>query len=123
MSEHRSMRPHERLKTWQVAMDLVTEVYRLTKGFPDDERFGLTLQLRRASVSIPSNIAEGCARKSPKEKRQFLFVARGSLSELETQLHISRNLEYLSTDQHYSALERCGYLAALINGMLRKEVC
>jgi four helix bundle protein len=79
---------------WQKAMDLVTEIYRLTKTLPKDEIFGLTSQLRRAAVSIPSNIAEGQGRISKGEFRVFLGNARGSLSELETQIMIAKNLEY-----------------------------
>jgi len=75
-------------------MELVTRVYSLTNAFPADERFGLTSQVRRASVSVPSNIAEGAARGSRKEFIHFLTIARGSLSELDTQLRIARNLGF-----------------------------
>ena len=85
---------HRELRVWQEAMDLVSEVYRLTKLFPKEELFGLSAQLRRAAVSVPSNIAEGAARLSRKEFRQYLSVARGSLAEIETQLLIAENLGY-----------------------------
>ncbi len=77
-------------------MDLVTEVYLATSSFPDDEKFGLTAQIRRAAVSVPSNIAEGRARESNKEFIRFLLMARGSLAAVETQLHISANLGYMT---------------------------
>ena len=90
------MRPHHDLRVWQEAMALVTKVYALTGDFPADERFGLTSQIRRASVSVPSNIAEGAARGGRKEFVHFLTVARGSLSELDTQLRIAVNLKFLA---------------------------
>ena len=77
-------------------MSFVTDVYRLTEDFPASEKYGLTNQLRRAAVSIPSNIAEGAARNSKKEFAQFLYVSLGSLSEVETQLEIAQNLTYIN---------------------------
>ena len=88
------MRPHHDLRVWQEAMELVSRIYSATNAFPADERFGLTSQVRRASVSVPSNIAEGAARGSRKEFIHFLTIARGSLSELDTQLRIARNLGF-----------------------------
>jgi four helix bundle protein len=76
----------------------VTEIYRITKTFPDVEKYGMINQMRRSAVSVPSNIAEGSARHSKKENIQFLYVALGSLSELETQIIISNNLEYVSEE-------------------------
>jgi four helix bundle protein len=90
------MRPHHDLRVWQEAMALVTKVYALTGDFPADKRFGLTSQIRRASVSVPSNIAEGAARGGRKEFVHFLTVARGSLSERDTQLRIAVNLKFLT---------------------------
>lgn len=87
------MRPHHELRVWKEAMTLVTRVYVVTRMFPADERFGLTSQIRRSSVSVPSNIAEGAARGSRQEFLRFLMIARGSLSELDTQLRIAENLE------------------------------
>jgi len=84
------------LETWQVSMDLVAEVYRVTKLFPRDEIYGLTNQLRRAAVSVPSNIAEGQGRDSTKEFLHHLSMAHGSLCEVETQLLIAQGLEYLT---------------------------
>ncbi|PJC75307.1 MAG: hypothetical protein CO012_03670 [Syntrophobacterales bacterium CG_4_8_14_3_um_filter_49_14] len=80
------MRKHYELKAWQEAMELVKEIYRVTRDFPKEEIYGLVSQMRRAAVSIPSNISEGAARGGDREFIQFLIIARGSLSELETQL-------------------------------------
>ncbi len=82
------------LVAWQRAVDLAIAVYEVTKRFPLHERFGLTQQLRRAAVSVPSNIAEGRGRGSRRDYRHFLFQARGSLFELETELHIAERLQY-----------------------------
>ncbi|MFM7165829.1 MAG: four helix bundle protein [Planctomycetaceae bacterium] len=84
------------LIAWQKAMDLVTQIYAVTLGFPSDERYGLTSQMRRCSVSIPSNIAEGQARNSTGEFKQFIGVARGSIAELTTQILIAERLGFLS---------------------------
>ncbi len=91
-----SKRPHERLDVWRNSMDLVEKVYTLSSSFPDVERFGLCAQMRRAAISVPSNIAEGAARRSTPEYIRFLSIARGSLSEISTQLHIARRLGYAS---------------------------
>ena len=90
------MKTHKDLIVWQKAMQLVTLLYKTTKSFPKDELFGLVSQMRRASVSIPSNIAEGHGRCSDKELVRFLFISLGSSSELETQLIISRNLSLMN---------------------------
>ncbi|WP_245962974.1 four helix bundle protein [Ulvibacter antarcticus] len=80
-------------------MDLVESIYSISSAFPDSERFGLTSQIRRAAVSIPSNIAEGAARKSDKEFLQFLSIAMGSLAELETQYIIATRLDFVKEDE------------------------
>jgi four helix bundle protein len=85
-------KPHKKLDVWKLSMDLADAVYRLTASFPAEEKFGLTSQLRRAAVSVSSNLAEGAARSSKKEFGQFLSIARGSLSELDTQLDLSTRL-------------------------------
>ena len=104
------------LVVWQKAVAFVTEVYRATQSFPTDERFGLTSQIRRAAVSIPSNIAEGQGRLTRGEFRQFLGHAKGSLCEVETQLIIAQNLGYLSDPQ--SLLAQLHEVARLLNGLL-----
>ena len=90
---------YEDLEVWQLAVTLVTEIYSATRQFPRDELYALTSQLRRAAISVPSNIAEGQGRLSPKEFRQFLGHARGSLMEIETQLVIAANLGYLDRER------------------------
>jgi len=87
-------RGHKDLRVWQSAMLLVEDVYRLTSTFPREEQFGLTSQMRRAAVSVPSNIAEGSARSGTKELLYFLDVATGSLAELDTQLELALRLKY-----------------------------
>lgn len=86
------MRKHYDLRAWQCAMTLVEKVYAITANFLQEERFGLTNQLRRAAVSVPSNIAEGAARGSDADFLRFLYISRGSLSAIETQLLIAKNL-------------------------------
>ena len=89
------MRKHYELRAWQSAMLLVKQVYSITSLFPSEEKFGLTNQLRRAAVSVPSNIAEGAARGSDADFLRFLYMSRGSLSEIETQLLIAENLSFI----------------------------
>lgn len=91
-SETKNSKSYKDLIVWQKAMSLVTEVYKLTVNFPKTEIYGLTSQIRRCSVSIPSNIAEGRARKSSLEYRRFLIIAYGSGAELETQIEITKNI-------------------------------
>jgi four helix bundle protein len=112
------VRSYRDLIAWKKAMDLVTEIYRLSQGFPKEELFGLTSQIRRAAVSIPSNIAEGQGKLSRKEFRYFLGSARGSLSELETQIMIARNLEFIGEMEIKNILEQSGELGKIINGLL-----
>lgn len=92
------MHQYKELKLWQKSIDLVTRIYSLTRDFPTSERFGLVSQINRSAVSIPSNIAEGAGRNSDKEFVQFLAIAHASSFELETQLIISKNLNYLSIE-------------------------
>lgn len=106
------------LIAWQKAMSLVREIYRITKTFPRDEMYGLTNQLRRAAVSVPSNIAEGQARFSQKEFHHFLSLARGSLAEIETELLISQDLGYTSTEVSECVLLKAGELGRVLNGLL-----
>jgi four helix bundle protein len=99
-------------------MRLVTDVYRCTEFFPKAEMYGLTAQLRRAAVSVPSNIAEGQGRASTGEFRQFLGHARGSLLEVETQLQIARELEYLGAENCTLLLRQCSEVGKVLNGLI-----
>lgn len=113
------VRSYQELVAWQKAMDLVVAIYDATRAFPKEETYGLTNQLRRASVSVPSNIAEGQGRESTKEFRQFLSIAYGSLQEVETQLIIAQRLVYLSTTQSETLLQQCAEVGRIINGLSR----
>ncbi len=100
------MATHKELDVWKESIDMVTNIYRLTAEYPDSEKFGLVSQMRRAAVSIPSNIAEGAARGTNKEYIHFLNISLGSLSELETQILISHNLKYINSVEILGNLEK-----------------
>ena len=110
-------RKHHNLNAWKLSIQLVKEVYRVTGSFPNSEAFGLVSQMRRAAVSVPSNIAEGAARSSSKEFSHFLGIARGSLSELETQIAISKELGYLSDSEALDEL--VDRVFGLIGGLVK----
>ncbi len=112
------MNTHKDLIIWQRSIDFVTKIYKETSNFPKEEVYGLVSQLRRAAVSVPSNIAEGAARNSDKEYVRFLFIARGSASEIETQLLIAENLGYIELSKNTlkeDLLEMSRMLTSLIN--------
>ena len=111
------------LKVWQKAIELAKEVYAITRRMPDSEKFGLTNQMRRAAVSIPSNIAEGNARRSRNDYIHFLTMARGSLAELETQWILARELKFLLPDDTLTEtmLEVSRMLQGLIASLRRRE--
>jgi four helix bundle protein len=111
-------RSYRELIAWQKAMRLVTEIYVATQPFPSSELYGLTSQLRRAAVSVPSNIAEGQARFSQKEFHHFLCQARDSLAEIETQLMISKDLKYLTHSKTENLLAAADELGRVLNGLL-----
>lgn len=115
MSE--KLKTHKDLEVWKRSMDLVDMVYLMTRSFPKEEIYGLTSQIRRAAVSIPSNIAEGAARRSSKEFIQFLHVALGSVSEVETQAIIAQRLNY--ADDTSSIDEQIEIVRKLILGLVR----
>jgi len=106
------------LIVWQVALQLVTDVYRATRDFPNREMYGLTQQIRRSAVSVPSNIAEGQGRLSKRDFRHFLGQARGSLLELETQLTIASNLGYLDHDSLRCLFEESGRVSQLLHRLI-----
>lgn len=112
------MNTHRDLIVWKKSIDFVTKIYKLTERFPKTEMYGLTSQIRRAAVSIPSNIAEGSARDSDKELVLFLTISRASAAEIETQLLISDNLGYLESTNNKineELIEILKMLTALIN--------
>jgi len=111
------MRPHQNLEAWKKAIDFVVDVYRITDAFPSEEKFGLTSQIRRASVSIAANIAEGAARKSIKEFANFLSIAQGSASEVETELLISFRLNYISEDNYRKLFCSLNEIGKMITGL------
>ena len=113
------MRRHHDLLVWQLGIQLVKEIHDLTHRFPPSELHGLVSQMRRAAVSVPSNIAEGAARDSSREFARYLVIARGSLSELETQLIISKELGFIADFQVVSELlnREFGLIGGLLNAI------
>lgn len=107
------------LEVWKEARILANDTYVITKAFPKDELFGLISQMRRCAVSIPSNIAEGCGRNHPKDSLQFFFIARGSLYELETQLFIAFDQEYIKEEILGSSLNKIEITRKLLNGFIK----
>ncbi|HLA83621.1 MAG TPA: four helix bundle protein [Thermoguttaceae bacterium] len=107
------------LLAWQKAMELVESVYRMTRSFPREENYGLTAQVRRAALFIPSNIAEGQGRHSRRDFRHFLAIAYGSLHEVETQTLIGKRLGYLDEGKQVEILEQTARVGRLLNGLMR----
>jgi four helix bundle protein len=113
-----AVKEYKDLIAWQKAIALVTEIYRASNSFPRDEVYGLTSQLRRAAVSVPSNIAEGQGRATTGEFIQFLCHARGSLFEVETQVIVANNLDYFSDAQLEALIEKVSELGRVLNGLI-----
>lgn len=113
-----SIKSYKELIVWQKSMKLVTMVYELSKNFPDDEKFGLTSQMRRCSISVPSNIAEGWGRLSRKNYIQFLRISRGSLFELETQVLITKELNYINDSVIIESL--IIEISKMLNSLIKK---
>jgi len=114
------MKNFKELHIWQKAMLLVTETYKLTKQFPKEEIFGLTSQVRRSAISVPSNIAEGFGRKSNKEFERFINIAIGSLFEYQTQIEIGKNINYLNEQQFNTLYEKSRELEAMMISFAQK---
>jgi four helix bundle protein len=112
-------RPHKRLECWKKGIEITKLVYETTGQFPKDEIYGLTSQMRRAAVSIPSNISEGAAKNTKKEFIQFLYNAQGSLSELDTQLTISDELGYIDKRIFISIEKELNHENKLITGLIK----
>ena len=113
-------RAHKKLDVWKESIELATVIYRVTEQFPKSEVFGLTSQLRQAVVSIPSNIAEGAGRVSKKEFAQFLKITGGSLSELDTQIEIARNVNYISDETKRDLDSRIASIGRKLAGLINK---
>jgi four helix bundle protein len=111
---------YKELRVWQDAMTLVRDIYRLTRTLPKEETFGLTSQMRRAAVSVPSNIAEGKGRHSQRELAQFLYRSRGSLLELETQVLIAHDLGYIDEPICAAVGWQIKKLACTLNGLINR---
>ncbi|MBS5582986.1 MAG: four helix bundle protein [Megasphaera sp.] len=114
-----SLKNFKDLIVWQESMVLAREIYHLVKLLPNEERYGLSDQMRRAAVSIPSNIAEGQARNSTKEFIQFLHIAKGSNAELMTQLMLCSDFEYLTNEQTLNARELSNKIGKLLSGLIQ----
>ena len=112
------METHKDLRVWQQSIEMVTSIYLLTQTFPKEELFGLVSQMRRASVSVPSNIAEGYARGTDKEKLHFLRVSSGSMSEVETQLMLSLNLGYINQEKYNELAEAIVSIWKQLNALI-----
>jgi four helix bundle protein len=119
LREVKGFRPHKKLLLWQEAMALVVQVYESTRAFPREEEFGLKSQLRRASVSVVSNIAEGLARKSKNDKLHFLNISQASLSELDTQIEISLRLQYIALTTFNLIQTQLIMIQKLLSGLSR----
>jgi four helix bundle protein len=113
------MKTHKDLDVWKDSVSFVTDIYRITKKYPKEEQFGLTSQIRRSAVSIPSNIAEGAARKSGNEFKQFLHIAMSSASELDTQLLISNNLNYITGKEYDELSSKLSSISRMLQGLIK----
>ena len=114
------IRSYKDLNIWNKGITIVEEIYTITKKFPEEERYSLVLQMRKAAVSIPSNIAEGFARQHDKEYKYFLYIALGSCSELITQLIISFKLKYIESEKQISMENDLDYLSKMIMSLIKK---
>ncbi len=117
-----AIRSFTELNAWREGHKLVLKIYSLTKTFPKEEMYGLSDQLRRAAVSVTSGIAEGFSRNTAKDKNQFYYVALGSLTEIQNQLMVARDLEYLAKEQFKIVAELTVVVHKLINGLLKTSV-
>lgn len=113
------LKSYKDLKVWEKSYALCLDIYKVTKKFPSEEKFGLTSQIRRASVSIPSNIAEGYGRKTTQEYIYSLYVSYGSLCELETQLLLAKDLGYFSTNDHISIEKNLSEIERMLKALIK----
>ena len=112
-------KPHKKLDVWQAAMKSTTMIYKLTNKFPEEEKFGLVSQMRRAVISIPCNIAEGAARQGKREFKNFLSMAQGSLSELDTELELAVLLGYVNTGDLQEIGDQLLRIDKMLSGLIR----
>ena len=112
-------KPHKKLVAWQKAIDLTIALYHTTDNFPKEHRFNLSSQIRRAALSVASNIAEGAARQTKKEFTNFLHIAQASLSELDTQLEVAKRLTLLDDAQYHDLDRQLNHIDKLISGLLK----
>ena len=120
MNDEKKINDYRDLLVWQKGLGLAKQIYQLTQSFPNEERYGLTTQIRRAAVSIPSNIAEGQARSGKKEFIQFLYFARGSLAEIDTQCLIAKDLGYVSEKQYEDIYTTIDELKRMLYSLVNK---
>ena len=113
------IKTHKDLDVWKKSIEFVTEIYKITRDFPAEEKFGLSSQLRRASVSIPSNIAEGATRKGKTEFQQFLYIALASAAEIETQLIIAHNLNFVDATTNEEMIDKLSTIAKMMQGLIK----
>jgi four helix bundle protein len=113
------METHKNLQVWQKSISFVTEIYNVTKAFPKEELYCIVSQIRRAAVSIPANIAEGCAKKNTKEYIQFLYVSLGSAAELETHMIISSNLGYVAVNEVEKYQMELEEIIRMLSGLIK----
>jgi len=114
------MRDFRELKVWEKAHRLTLQVYRITKDFPSDEQFGLTVQLRRATASVPTNIAEGCGRDSERKLARFMSIAAGSASEVEYQLLLACDLDYMQDEIYRELNQQVNEVKRMLNSFIQK---
>ena len=116
------MRDFRKLKIWEKAHYFTLQVYKITKNFPSNERFGLTVQLRRASASVPTNIAEGCGRDSERELARFMSIAAGSASEVEYQLLLACDLNYIQDETYGELNQQVNEVKRMLNSFIKKLI-
>jgi len=114
-----TLQTHKDLEVWQESIKLVSAVYETTSGFPKEEVYSLTAQIKKAVISIPSNIAEGAARNSNREYIQFLYVALGSAAELDTQLIIARNINFIKDEKYNEIKETLERISKMLSGLIK----
>jgi four helix bundle protein len=108
------------LQIWQKGIEIVTDIYGVTRNFPKEETYGLIAQMRRSAISIPSNVAEGFRRFHNKEYKQFLYISSGSCGELETQVTIARKLGYIDEEQEGTLLEKLDHIGRMMSSLIKK---